>query len=740
MNDTSNESVDPSSSTPEANSAARQDRAIEKSGDDALDRAPFVESLIRAVVHTDRDLHGKVVGRCSTGFVVGLTGEWGLGKSSVLNLVKEQLDSYEHVAVAAINPWLFNNRDDLLKGYFNALRDALGKTLKERARDVQTQLEKYKGAIGVGGTVAAAAIDLHGGSGVASSFWKQKGKPIVDKITKAVDQSPDQERKILETKLKAAKIAVVVLIDELDRVEDDEVRAVAQLVKAVGDIKGISYLVAYDPKRVAQALGRGSDAAERQTSGEAYLEKIVQFAVPLRPLFEEDARALLSAALRDNGANLPAAENEYQIAILNELIRVVRTPREIKRLIGAFGVLEEIVRGEICPYDILGYSWLATKAPALRDAIARDLETIVNDPGEMELYRRVLARGTNGKKQENLADLLGAAAAPHESMLKLLFPRFGEDDKTDGGNRIGKRRNLVRLLYLGNPPGMMPRTEIERLWSINSIEHSMQAIRPLLAAERVSGILDRLSDILTQLAPQFDLVFWPALGRSLVRQHDWITGPESLGSLVDDAGERLWQFGRSGEGNAERVRMVFNSLTANGDLLIAPWLLRKHLFAHNMTSHPSTSGGHFIFTKVETTAYLESELPRYAQAVIDGTLLKRLPDSEALYAILNANCWTGQLRKSMTDQLNHIDAIATFAALTVPPGYVSEKTTMNEIMDGDVVLERLVEIAKNGELPTDPWLRASVTRLVATLRGHDTHFLRDYADDKYIVDGLPDPT
>ncbi|MBN8908278.1 MAG: hypothetical protein J0H99_16945, partial [Rhodospirillales bacterium] len=126
---------------------------------DILDRGAFVDSLSCAVVHTDRNRDGEVTGRRSTGFVVGLTGEWGLGKSSVLNLVKERLDSYDHVAVAALNPWLFNSRDDLLKAYFNVLRDALGKTLKERARDIQEQLDKYKGAIGLGGTVIAVAIE-----------------------------------------------------------------------------------------------------------------------------------------------------------------------------------------------------------------------------------------------------------------------------------------------------------------------------------------------------------------------------------------------------------------------------------------------------------------------------------------------------------------------------------------------------------------------------------------------------
>jgi predicted KAP-like P-loop ATPase len=93
---------------------------------------------------------------------------------------------------------------------------------------------------------------------------------------------------------------VVVLIDELDRVEDEEVRAVARLVKAVGDIRGISHLVAYDPKRVVDALGRGV-GEERSRSGEAYLEKLVQLVVPMRPLLDYEILALLRRTLEAQG-------------------------------------------------------------------------------------------------------------------------------------------------------------------------------------------------------------------------------------------------------------------------------------------------------------------------------------------------------------------------------------------------------------------------------------------------------
>jgi hypothetical protein len=681
-------------------------------------------------------MHGRETGCRSTGFVIGLTGEWGLGKSSVLNLVNEKLSNSKNVAVAVVNPWLFKTRDDLLTAYFNALRNALGKTLSDRARGVQEQLEKYKGAIGIGGFSIAAAIDIAGGNGAASTSWNLWGKPAVEKIKKPDPKSPDEERKALETKIKEAKIAVVVLIDELDRVEDDEVRAVAQMIKAVGDIKGISYLVAYDPKRVSQALGRGN-GNERQASGEAYLEKIVQFSIPLRPLFEEDTRALLEAALYENGVDLPVAEADYQAAILDELIRVARTPREIKRLVGAFAVLEQMLGGEVCPYDVLGYSWLVAKAPGVRDAIAKNLEAVVHDPGERELARRMRALGNSDKKQETVTELLGEAAKEHEPILKLLFPRFGERDDTNVGNRIAKRRNLVRLLYLGSPPGMLSRSEVERIWRSDRIDSALEKFLALISTDRLAQFLDRLPDLLPNLDKEYDGIFWPALARCLVRKHDWITKQESLESLAEDVGETLWNFGRRTQTDARRVRSIFECLISDGDLIVAPWLLRKHLFAHNLTAHTSADSSEFVFSKEETIAYMHHESKRYSHALLSGTLLRNIPNTEAIYTLINAGLWSKDLKSSLTEQLNTIDAIITFAALTVRPGYIVSKETMDELIDSEILLERLVKFANDGLLPDDNWLSNCIVRLVATLRGHDPHFVRGYNSTEYIAVGIP---
>lgn len=705
---------------------ARQDRAIENSEADALERGPFIESLVKTLVHTEYHEDRTVLSRKATGFVVGLTGEWGLGKSSVLNLLGEELKVMEHVVVATLNPWLFKGRDELVQAYFNSLREALGQSSNEKVRNLRGHFERYKASIEFVGTTSAAVIDILIGSGVATVFWKKWLVKGVGILIKPKNLTVIEERKSLENKLAEVNVAVVMLIDELDRVEDEEVRAVAQLVKAVGDIKGISYLVAYDPGRVAQALGRGSSPDERRKTGESYLEKIIQFPIPLRPMFEGDAKALLLNAMQYNLVKLPTADRPHQVEIYEQLLRALRTPREIKRLIGAYSVLEEIVRGEVCPYDVLAYSWLVTKAPSIRQLIADSVQKLVDDPSVSEMLRQQQWIRANNDTAETLVDVLGSMDKNFETVLRLLFPRFGGERAlstvADDGDRITKRRNLIRLLYLGNPPGMISRVDMEKVWSLQSVDEAQRALRSLQNHGQLDQVIDRIGDILPTLSVAGDKIFWVAISRLLVREHDWIVGEENTANVIDDVGAILWRLAQATPNTKVRVKAIVRSLIESGDLLIAPWILRKHLLAHGLTSYRQQNHGEVIFDLNETMELRDLELPRYYTAVISGIAIRRLPDTEAIYCILNCSFWDDALRQSLTSQLDSMSAISTLAALLNPPNVIVDLNTLDQMFDASSVLEITRKVFSDECFPESEWLASSVRRFRGALLGRDPHF------------------
>lgn len=704
-----------------------QDRSIEREENDTLDRGPFVDSLIHALVRTEVDADGQILARRASGYVVGLTGSWGLGKSSILNLLSLKLGKMDRVIVSLFNPWLFNGRDELFHGFFSELREAMGRSNVEHAQEVVVALEKYWGAIDVAAHAGAVIADLHGAAGAATTSWRKLKSHIRDHFKKPAYRSPQEERKALEKKLGKSNAAVVVLVDELDRLEDEEVRAVAQLIKAIGDIKGISYLVAYDPKRMSEALGRGD-----QKRGEAYLEKIVQFPIPLRSLFANDVEILIDATFRSHGLPVLKAEKEHEKKIWSELINLIKTPRDVKRLIGAHAILEAAARHEVCPFDVLGYAWIATKAPNLRAIITSHIDALVDDPSEDDMVKHML----NTMDKKTVFDVLGSEVGDMEPLLTLLFPRFA-GAHAEHFDRIARRRNLIRLLYLGNPPDMVSRIQVDNIWKLTDVPSMAAALEQLYSDGILLEFLDRADDLFASLDPEQDKLFWPALASLLRRPCDWAKGPDVRLAVANDATASVLRLGLRDVKQAYRIPIIIEALIEHGDLALVPAILRKLLFANGLTKHSPKSRENPVLGPTETQAFVDREVPRYRAAIEDGTALRRLPNVEAIFVVENLNLWDNDLKSSLLKQLQGAEALATFASLIVPPGYSITKPMLDALADADTIAQRIASL-RNEDWPTDAYLLSSLRRLSAAAMGQNLTFMDD--DDLEIQDGASIPS
>ena len=117
----------------------------------------------------------------------------------------------------------------------------------------------------------------------------------------------------------------------------------------------------------------------------------------------------------------------------------------------------------------------------------------------------------------------------------------------------------------------------------------------------------------------------------------------------------------------------------------------------------------------ETIALYDRELPRYRRAVLDSTMLRRLPDVEVLFSILNRAGWDDELRTSLTAQLDTPEAVGTLASLLLPQGWSVDHATVAELFDTAVVGTRLEAMLAAGWTPEDDWILNAVKRLQARL-------------------------
>lgn len=197
---------------------------------------------------------------------------------------------------------------------------------------------------------------------------------------------------------------VLVTIDDLDRLEPNEILEVIRLVKAVADFPATFYLLAYDRNIVADAVQNSVKIKD----GYSYLEKIIQFSFKVPPLEPFKLRSWLRSELAIQfPEEIHFGSHRAQIIIDRWGGRLLRTPRDVRRLLLSIQLIWPHIKGEVDFLDLIWlqlikekassknadlYSWVCSYLQSL-DAVAiggsvtgkidnqTELETILSDIG-----------------------------------------------------------------------------------------------------------------------------------------------------------------------------------------------------------------------------------------------------------------------------------------------------------------------------------------------------------------------
>lgn len=234
------------------------DRPIETGEQDLLGRASFSEQLGKAIY----EYNGK------DGLVIGLFGKWGTGKTSVINMAVNEItelakDDENKPIIMKFAPWNYSDKDNLISMFFQSLKNKINVQDNEELKNkVGKALSDYAGAFDALSLVPVI------GSGVAAilkTLAQAKGAELME----CADL--DMTRRILEDALIQAEKKIIIVIDDIDRLANSQIRDVFQLVKQVADFPNVIYLLAMDREVVRRAL---TDV--HNIDGNEYLEKIIQ--------------------------------------------------------------------------------------------------------------------------------------------------------------------------------------------------------------------------------------------------------------------------------------------------------------------------------------------------------------------------------------------------------------------------------------------------------------------------------
>jgi KAP family P-loop domain len=420
--------------------------------------------------------------------VIGLFGPWGDGKTSTLHLMEGALAEHPNVVLVRFNPWFFQSEELLLKGFFSTLAEALGKPLSTKKEDIGNLLEQYGGLLSVASISLANVVGLNLGDAAKSlgvSLSAVKLNELRDRIEKFLQEAGKR---------------IVVLIDDIDRLDRNETHAIFKLVKLSASFNYTSYVLSFDDEVVSAALGDRYGAGD-VAAGRRFLEKIIQVPLHLPPADEIELLKItfdgVEAALKLSGIVLTQDQSDaFARHFVDGIDPRLETPRQAKLYVNALTFALPLLKGEVHPVDLLLIEGIRIFYPKLYSAIRDNpeyflqsqLHTYVANDAQRDRVAAIINEGLEGIRIQDKEQI-------RRFLLEVLFPRlkgmFGnvsygpEWDKTwSQEQRICSDEYFKRYFSYSVPAGDVSDVELGRL---------LETL-PAMSAEDVDGCLKNLAE------------------------------------------------------------------------------------------------------------------------------------------------------------------------------------------------------------------------------------------------------
>lgn len=364
----------------------------------------------------------------SAGLVVSIEGAWGSGKTSVLAMIEALLLEDEELAsplIVHFNPWLVGDKDALLRHFLSRIASTV--KLNDHSRDGQKVAREIKAYAKVFDLVKLIP---------GAEPWASMIKSVVEaagEATGAVSEykTPDIEAYKLrvEEALRNFDRPIIVFIDDIDRLFPLEVFEMVRIIKAVGGLSRLGYVVAWDSAYVSDALEKlGVPQAA------SYLDKIVQVRMPLPSLSLVARRKLIEDAL--DGLDPEALRQRFRDqdnrlgSLYNFGLRdLLEQPRDVARVFNAVRMMEPLLRDEIVFADILGLAALSVKAPAIFGLLRKKPHLFVGAmPGDFAMLKKPEEVIKEGAEERRAAFESSGVASAAKRVVHFLFPTVAGAD------------------------------------------------------------------------------------------------------------------------------------------------------------------------------------------------------------------------------------------------------------------------------------------------------------------------
>jgi len=245
---------------------------------------------------------------------IGIYGDWGCGKSSLMDMIKSELsnENGNKVLCLKFNGWLFEGYEDAKVALIGSILDEIKKkrSLSGKAKETLIKLYDNTDFIKLTSKLAKVGIDLLLTGGILTltditidtikNALKEKGTEVekkdIEEILKSfkgkeVRNSIKTFHEDFENLLKQTKIKrLVVFIDELDRCSHDTILDTLEAIRLFLFAKGTSFVIGADERQIRYAVQMKYPNIEGNQIdiGKEYLEKLIQYPIRIPQLGQKE--------------------------------------------------------------------------------------------------------------------------------------------------------------------------------------------------------------------------------------------------------------------------------------------------------------------------------------------------------------------------------------------------------------------------------------------------------------------
>ncbi len=503
----------------------KADSPIKTKKEDLLNRYRFASSLGKALLEWKNE----------EGFVIGLYGKWGSGKSSVINLaiehIKKTTSKHEKSHTPIIikfNPWNFTEQNQLINIFFSELAKAINYYDKgEDAKKVGKKLITYSKFF----TVLGLIPGLNPYTKVVEDVFKQVGETSKS-WGELQTKNLEQYKAGLDKAIKKLGRKIIVVIDDIDRLNPKEVKQIFQLVKQNANFPNTLYLLSLDQNKVVEEIEEETD----------FLEKIIQVSFHIPAVEEIRLQKILFTEL--DTILKPFPEGVWDSERWSEVFhggykKLFDSVRKIKRYINSLQFNINIISSEINPLDFFVIEAIRVFFPSFYEEVGRNKElfvgrTFLDNERDREARKQQFEALFNLIKSDDERKIV-------KSLIFNLFPQVANVYHNQSGNesdtwfkqkRICSEKRFGNYFYLSLSDGEISQGEMDVIINASDNPKKLNGLlKGLLKDGRIRRCLERLPEFIDKVPAEnvytFVLAFFNISNKiSRKRDGDLDFGPD----------------------------------------------------------------------------------------------------------------------------------------------------------------------------------------------------------------------